>query len=154
LRIARALNRHGSVLVQGSPGTGKSNTIANLIGHLLENNQSVLVTSPTTKALRVLRNHLVEDLKPLCVSVLETDLDSRQQLEQSVHAISRRLSEFDGDSLDWEAGCFERERSVLIQRLLSEDGRYAKHLLPEASDLPTPQEGKRPTEPLLPRVVV
>ena len=119
LRIARTLDRNGSVLVQGPPGTGKSHTIANLIGHLLANNQSVLVTSHTTKALRVLRNHLVEELRPLCVSVLESDLDSRQQLEQSVQAISRRLSESDADSLEREAGWFEQERSLLMKRLQS-----------------------------------
>jgi very-short-patch-repair endonuclease len=117
LRIARTLDQHGCVLVQGPPGTGKSHTIANLIGHLLANNQSVLVTSHTTKALRVLRNHLVEDLRPLCVSVLESDLDSRQQLEQSVQAISRRLSESDADSLERDARWFENERSALIERL-------------------------------------
>jgi very-short-patch-repair endonuclease len=117
LRIARTLDRHGSVLVQGPPGTGKSHTIANLIGHLLANNQSVLVTSHTTKALRVLRNHLVEELRPLCVSVLESDLDSRQQLEQSVQAISRRLGESDADLLEREAGWLENERSALIERM-------------------------------------
>jgi len=81
LRIAQAVDRHGSVLVQGPPGTGKSHTIANLIGHLLAQGHSVLVTSHTTKALRVLREHLVQELRPLCVSVLESDLDSRRQLE-------------------------------------------------------------------------
>lgn len=117
LRIARTLDRHGSVLVQGPPGTGKSHTIANLIGHLLANNQSVLVTSHTTKALRVLRNHLVENLRPLCVSVLESDLDSRQQLEQSVQAISRRLSESDADSLEKEAVQYGNARTALIEQL-------------------------------------
>ena len=60
-RIAQRLNQHGSVLVQGPPGTGKSHTIANLIGHLLAHGQSVLVTSHTTKALRVLRDHVIEN---------------------------------------------------------------------------------------------
>ena len=71
IAIARALERHRAVQVQGPPGTGKSHTIANLIGHLVANGKRVLVTSHTTKALRVLRQHIVEPLRPLAVAVLE-----------------------------------------------------------------------------------
>jgi very-short-patch-repair endonuclease len=118
-RIARQLDRHGAVLVQGPPGTGKSHTIANLIGHLLAHNQSVLVTSHTTKALRVLRDHVVEDLRPLCVSLLDNDLDSRRELEESVLAISRRLSETDPDQLEREANFLLHERNVLLDEFRS-----------------------------------
>jgi len=52
--------------VQGPPGTGKTHTIGNLVGHLLAQGKSVLVTSHTTKALRmVLINR--SELRP-CVS--------------------------------------------------------------------------------------
>lgn len=72
LQIAQRLEKYGCVLVQGPPGTGKSHTIGNLIGHLLAQGKSVLVTSHTTKALRVLSGHVVKELRPLCMSVLET----------------------------------------------------------------------------------
>lgn len=117
IRIAQSIDRHGSVLVQGPPGTGKSHTIANLIGHLLAHGQSVLVTSHTTKALRVLREHLVETLRPLCVSVLESDTESRRQLEQSVHEISSRLSESDAGQLEREARWLADQRSQLLEEL-------------------------------------
>jgi hypothetical protein len=116
-RIAQRLEKYGSVLVQGPPGTGKSHTSANLIGHLLAQGKSVLVTSHTTKALRVLRQHVVEELRPLCVSVLDSDLDSRRQLEESVTAISNRLSESDADSLDDEATTLAKSRRLLIEQL-------------------------------------
>src|SRR5216683_2740509 len=45
IRIARQLEEHGGVLVQGPPGTGKTHTIGNLVGHLLAQGKSVLVTS-------------------------------------------------------------------------------------------------------------
>ena len=61
-QIVRRLDKHGAVLVQGPPGTGKSHTIANLIGHLLARGEAILVTSHTTKALRVLRGHIAEPL--------------------------------------------------------------------------------------------
>jgi very-short-patch-repair endonuclease len=119
IRIAQRLAKYGSVLVQGPPGTGKSHTIANLIGHLLAQHKSVLVTSHTTKALRVLRQHVVDELRPLCVSVLDSDLDSRRQLEDSVMAISSRLSESDADALEEEAEQLKKARLQLISRLES-----------------------------------
>jgi Cdc6-like AAA superfamily ATPase len=48
IRIAQQLEKHGGVLVQGPPGTGKTYTIGNLVGHLLAQGKSVLVTSHTT----------------------------------------------------------------------------------------------------------
>jgi very-short-patch-repair endonuclease len=116
-RIAQQLETHGSVLVQGRPGTGKSHTIANLIGHLLANGQSVLVTSHTTKALRVLREHVVENLRPLCVSVLESDLESREQLKQSVLKIASRLNQSNVQELEGQAEILNRRRSELLDAL-------------------------------------
>lgn len=92
VQITRTLDAHGAVLVQGPPGTGKSHTIANLIGHLLAQGKRILVTSHTTKALRVLRGHLPENLQPLCVSLLDTDVEGRKELERSVGGILERLA--------------------------------------------------------------
>jgi hypothetical protein len=117
VRVAERLDREGAVLVQGPPGTGKSHTIANLVGHLLAQGQSVLITAHTTKALRVLRNHVTEALRPLCVSVLESDLDSRRQLEQSVESIVERLSRTSAPELETEAEGLAKERKRLLARL-------------------------------------
>jgi very-short-patch-repair endonuclease len=117
VRIAQQLEKHGGVLVQGPPGTGKTHTIGNLIGHLLAQGKSVLVTSHTTKALRMVRHHIVPELRPLCVSVLESDLDSRKQLESAVGSIAERLSRADAGSLDLEAKKLESERTDLLEKL-------------------------------------
>ena len=79
LEIAHRLEKYGAVLVQGPPGTGKTHTIANLVGHFLAQGKSVLVTSEKPKALRVLKEKVVEPLQPLCVSMLEDD--SRKEME-------------------------------------------------------------------------
>lgn len=115
MKIAQRLDQHGAVLVQGPPGTGKSHTIANLIGHLLAQGKSVLVTSHTTKALKVLREHVVPDLRPLCVSVLDSDETSRRQLEESVAAINARLSDSDAATLLREAEEFAVQRDMLLE---------------------------------------
>src|SRR6202030_1242708 len=117
IRIAQQLEEHGGVLVQGPPGTGKTHTIGNLVGHLLAQGKSVLVTSHTTKALRMVRHHIVPELRPLCVSLLESDLDSRKQLESAVGSIAERLSRADASSLEMQAKKLESERLDLLQKL-------------------------------------
>jgi very-short-patch-repair endonuclease len=117
IRIAKQLEEHGGVLVQGPPGTGKTHTIGNLIGHLLAQGKSVLVTSHTTKALRMVRHHIVPELRPLCVSLLESDLESRKQLESAVGSIAERLSRADASSLDQEARKSESQRLDLLKKL-------------------------------------
>ena len=117
IRIAVRLEREGCVLVQGPPGTGKTHTIANLIGHLLAQGQSVLVTSHTTKALRVLRDHVVEKLRPLSVSVLESDIDSRNQLEGAVSTIIERLTTGNPKKLEAEAEQLAIQRKELLDQL-------------------------------------
>jgi very-short-patch-repair endonuclease len=114
VEIARALDAHRAVLVQGPPGTGKSHTIANLIGHLVAHGKRVLVTSHTTKALRVLRDQVVEALQPLCVAVLEHDLETRTQMEQSVRGILARLTTAHDAPLEREIAALTDTRARLI----------------------------------------
>lgn len=49
-------------VVWGPPGTGKSETISNLICHLVANGKSVLVTSQQPKALEVVRDKLKKNV--------------------------------------------------------------------------------------------
>jgi very-short-patch-repair endonuclease len=117
IRIAQQTDASAGTLVQGPPGTGKTHTIGNLIGHLLASGKSVLVTSHTTKALRMVRSQVVEKLRSLCVSVLESDLDSRKQMESAVGAIAERLSRVDGKSLAVEGERLSKHRTDLLAKL-------------------------------------
>jgi len=119
IQIADRLTRYGNVLVQGPPGTGKTHTIANLIGHLLAQGKRVLVTAHTSKALRVLRDKVVEPLQTLCVSVLDNETESRRQLEASVDAMVARLTSDDPIQLDREADLAETDRHRLVAELSS-----------------------------------
>ena len=92
IRVIRQLDETGAVLVQGPPGTGKSHTIANLIGHLLAQDKSILVASHASKALQVVRQNVVPPLRSLCVSLLDSDEESSEQLEESVTGIVDYLS--------------------------------------------------------------
>jgi len=127
LEIVKRLDRSGSVVVQGPPGTGKTHTISNLIGHLLSQGKSILVTAHTVKALRVLRDKVPDMLKPLCVSVLGSDQLARRQLESAVSSITERLTSETSDSLVKKSLRYESERLQLVGKQLS-----LKHLLRES----------------------
>jgi len=115
LEIARRLERDSAVLVQGPPGTGKTHTIANLIGHLLAQGKSILVTSEKPKALRVLKEKVVEPLQPLCASIL--DDDNKSEMMKTIDAISERLSVSDANKLENEANQLICQRSNILQQL-------------------------------------
>ena len=115
LEIARRLEHDSVVLVQGPPGTGKTHTIANLLGHLLAQGKSVLVTSQTSKALRVLHEKIVEPLQPLCVSML--DDDNRQQMERAIDAIAEKLSFARVEVLERNAASLTQHRLEMLRQL-------------------------------------
>lgn len=71
LRIAQMLSEGKNVIVLGPPGTGKTHTIANLMGDLLAKGKQVLVTSTKTQALTVLSDKLNKEIRPLCLSWLD-----------------------------------------------------------------------------------
>ena len=116
-RVVKRLHSAGAVLVQGPPGTGKTHTIANLIGHLLAEGKSILVTSQASKALRIVRDMVIPELRPLCVSVLEQESESRDQLEAAVKGIVNRFTSSDPDELDALAKQYESRRGELREKL-------------------------------------
>lgn len=116
IQIVKRLDRSGAVVVQGPPGTGKTHTISNLIGHLLSQGKSILVTAHTAKALRVLHDKVPDMLKPLCVSVLGSDQAARKQLESAVSSITERLTSETSESLLRKSQQYSQERKQLITR--------------------------------------
>ncbi|MFE7547703.1 AAA domain-containing protein [Streptomyces gardneri] len=91
--IAERLRDRDLVVVQGPPGTGKTHTIANLVTDLLAHGQRVLITSHTSRALKVLREKLPQSVRELCVSRTD-DLTAQQELELSIKAILDRQGDF------------------------------------------------------------
>jgi len=112
-RVIRRLEETGAVLVQGPPGTGKSHTIANLIGHLLAQKKTILVTSHASKALRVVREKVVEPLRALCVSLLDSDDESSKQLEESIAGIVNYLSTTSEKKLEKASEKISEKRAAL-----------------------------------------
>lgn len=57
-RVIRNVENNKLVAVQGPPGTGKSQTIVNLVAHLIANGKTVLVASRMDKAVDVVADRL------------------------------------------------------------------------------------------------
>jgi len=145
-RVAERLEKHGAVVVQGPPGTGKTHTIANLMGHLLAQGKSILVTSHTSKALRRVREQVVEPLRSLCVSALGADAQSRGELEQAVSQMANRLGEYDAHELGQEASRLADQRIDLNDELAKKKAelRQARHS--EYEKIVVGEEAFHPTE--------
>jgi len=95
-QIVQRLQSDPCVLVKGPPGTGKSQTIANLICHLLARGERVLVTAHAAKALAVLRGLLPNDVRDLCVTALGSSQHDQRLLEEGIRGIIRRRNDWPG----------------------------------------------------------
>jgi hypothetical protein len=145
LDIARQLARRDCVLVQGPPGTGKTHTIANLLGHLLAQGKRVLVTAHTPKALRVLRQKVVKAIQPLCISVLQNDKQSQEELQSSVREIHQRLTEND-QILEREAQRLRDDRKRILNALRDAREKFLDARQDEIRDVVFAGKGTRPIE--------
>lgn len=143
LEIAKQLARRDCVLVQGPPGTGKTHTIANLVGHLLSQGKRVLVTAHTPKALRVLRPKIVESLQPLCISVLQNDKHSQEELQASVRKIHVRLSD-DERLLERDAERTRTERKRILEALAAAREKLLAARQDEIRDVVFAEKALRP----------
>ena len=92
VEIIRRLANRAGVVVQGPPGTGKTHTIANVICHYLAHGKRVLVTSKGEAALAVLQSQIPEEIRKLTISILSTERDGKQQLENAVNEINSRVN--------------------------------------------------------------
>lgn len=145
-RVIRRLDAVGSVLVQGTPGTGKSHTIANLVGHLLAQNKTVLISSHTSKALRVVRDKVVKPIQPLCVSVLDSDEESRNQLKENISGIVNYYSVNDPDKLASEILDLGSRREELKKRQQNQIQALTSAMREEYTDIIIAGEGIPPSQ--------
>jgi very-short-patch-repair endonuclease len=134
VQIVERLEQAPGVVAQGPPGTGKTHTIANIICHYLANGKSVLVTSKGEQALRVLKEKLPEAIRPLAVSLLASDRQALQEMEQAVTNILQRTQQIDIDAISREIEGGRRQVDVLcasVARIENEVRDWAQKQLNE-----------------------
>ncbi len=145
-QVLRQLDQTGMVLVQGPPGTGKTHTIANLVGHALAQGKTILITSHAAKALRVVREKIVEELRPLCVSVLDTDASSREELKEAITAINQKLGSATQTQLNSAVVELKQARDEISRRLSEAEESLKNAIRDEYVDVIVGGEGKNPAE--------
>ena len=121
VQIAQRLAVRDGVVVQGPPGTGKTHTIANIISHYLATGRRVLVTSQKSPALRVLQDQLPPQIRPLAVSLLDSDREGLRQFRGSVDLISERLQHLRKSEIDAEIASLEAKIDGLHRQLAAND---------------------------------
>lgn len=107
VQIVQRLSVRDGVVVQGPPGTGKTHTIANIISHYLATGRRVLVTSQKSPALQVLQDQLPAPIRPLAVSLLDSDREGLKQFRGSVDLIAERLQSLRRSDLESEISALE-----------------------------------------------
>jgi very-short-patch-repair endonuclease len=117
VEVVQRLEVRPGVVVQGPPGTGKTHTIANIISHYLALGKRVLVTSQKAPALKVLRDKLPEAVRPLAVSLLESDRDGLKQFQESVDIIAEKLARLRRHELQSEIADLDQQIDKLHRQL-------------------------------------
>lgn len=114
--IAKIINRDNVAVVKGPPGCGKTHTIANLTGYFLSQGKNILITSYKSKALSVLRDKIPENIRNLCVSVLD---NSNDILKNSITYISDYVSKNNNNKfvLKEKSHSIENKRKELITEI-------------------------------------
>ncbi|NVM21222.1 MAG: DUF4011 domain-containing protein [Desulfobacterales bacterium] len=109
-----------SLVIEGPPGTGKSQTISNLIAAALHEDKSILFVAEKKAALEVVRNRLdAHSLGDFCL-----ELHSHKTQKGLLHAdLAARLDKryIDARKLDYKISnfCIERDRLRSYYRLLN-----------------------------------
>lgn len=100
LQVVKNIDNSKFVAVQGPPGTGKSQTIVNLVAHLVANGKTVLVASRMDKAVDVVAERL-NDLGASHMALRAGRLNYQRQLSEELNnLLAQNNSDLDDDIED------------------------------------------------------
>ena len=142
--VVETLQRQGCAVLLGPPGTGKSQTIANVICHYLATGRRVLVTSKGEPATEVLRQMLPDGIRELTISLGGGDSGSFRRLEGAVEHLADHVAGAPADKLK-EAAERLQQRFESIQKQIDDieaaDAKRAEKYFPPTSPDRAPLEG-------------
>ncbi|EGF32826.1 DNA helicase [Oxalobacteraceae bacterium IMCC9480] len=115
LRAICAASAGKNLVIEGPPGTGKSQTITNLISHLLATGKTVLFVSEKMAALEVVHRRLKSlGLGPFCLELHSSKAKKSEVLKQLGMALETAGTR---TVADWER---EAERLAVLRQELNE----------------------------------
>jgi len=96
-----AVNQGASIVVEGPPGTGKSQTIANIVSESLARGKSVLFVSEKMAALTVVAKRLGEaGLGPYCLALHDESVNEASIVAELARAVDQSLTTITSNSID------------------------------------------------------
>jgi len=95
-QVIKNIDNNKFVAVQGPPGTGKSQTIVNLVAHLVANGKTVLVASRMDKAVDVVADRL-NDLGAKHMALRAGRLNYQRQLSADLNNLISENEDLDSD---------------------------------------------------------
>lgn len=99
LQVIKNIDNSKFVAVQGPPGTGKSQTIVNLVAHLVANEKTVLVASRMDKAVDVVADRL-NDLGASHMALRAGRLNYQRQLSEELNNLLSQSNQLDDNIED------------------------------------------------------
>ena len=114
LNILKSSYAHTVTLVDGPPGSGKTHTVANIIGHYLAEGKRILVLSKKKKALRVIKNMIDPAFNGLVVSRI---MDSNDDINETLYYINEFISNHTTLEMEAKAKKLAAERSDILSRM-------------------------------------
>lgn len=99
-KVVKNIENSKFIAVQGPPGTGKSQTIVNLVAHLIANGKTVLVASRMDKAVDVVADRL-NDLGAPYLALRAGRMNYQKQLSLQLQDLLAGKVELDEDVDDF-----------------------------------------------------
>ena len=87
-----------------------------MVGHLLSQGKSILITSYSEKALSVLKEKVDENLQSLCLSLL-VSCESNKEMERTLDEINENRSKLDVNELEKQVERLEILRKKQVSKL-------------------------------------
>lgn len=120
-----------NLAIKGPPGTGKSQTITNIIANALAKNKTVLFIAEKMAALNVVYDRLSHaNLGPYCLELHSTKANKQDILKSIEARIELRSSDRCSDNLTSKLSDFKRHRENIAEYINALNSKFGKQNKP------------------------
>lgn len=137
--IIQNVEKSDNVIVQFDDKTVEAETVANIVSHYLTEGKKILITTQKDSPLATLKDQIPDDIKDLCVSIVDEDLDENVEIERAISVIADRLENLNVQALKEKI----RSNQLLLIQSNENEKLYNKILKKYAKSEGTPIKYKK-----------